>query len=394
MARKTTQRVTVSTIIKELDRKDVYYSSKEIDKVNALAKCIVGKRSNGKSFDILSKAILDFYQNDRQTAYVRRWDTDLISVNTKNLFNTHVSKGIVEALTEGKYNSVKYWNRAWYLCNINKDTGEETRNNTPFMCGLSLNTAEHNKSGLSLPKCYRMFFDEFIAMAGKYLPNEWSAWANMYSTIKRNKPDDEFELYMVGNTINPFNPYFENMGISHIEEQESGTIQVYQYNNGTKVAVELTAEEGVDNSKENNKLLYAFDDPTLKMITSGCWEFERFPLMKEKDMGVDFDIITKDNALCEFYISMQEYTIKCIIVDDSKGIYCLVHRQYRELTKADYENSLIYQKEPSIRPNVRDTFRQPRDEIDKEINRLYALNLFRYSDNFTGNLLKNYLEQY
>lgn len=394
MARRQHSVVNVYTIRKQLDTTQAFFSSSAIDKIQALARIIVGKRANGKSFDILSKTIKDFHERGRQTAYVRRWDVDLMSVNTQNLFKSHVSCGVVEALTGGEYDDVKYWNKAWYLVKTDKETGEQKRHNVPFMCGLSLNSAEHYKSGLSLPMCFRMFFDEFIALAGKYLPNEWSIWANMYSTIKRNKPDDEFELYMVGNTINPFNPYFQNMGLMHIEQQEKGTIQVYDYANGTSVAVELTAEEGPDNPKQNNKLLHAFDDPTLKMITDGVWEFERFPLMKDKDMGEDFDIISKENAVFSFYTVFDDYILKHIIVNDSKGTYCLTHQQKKELTLDDYRDCLIYQEEPSIRPNVRDTFRQPRDEIDREINRMYMCNLFRYSDNFTGNLLKNYLSIY
>lgn len=394
MAKKMSNIKSVSTIVKQLGTVKSYYSSELIDSIVANARLIVGKRANGKSFDILSKAIKDFYQTGRQTAYVRRWDVDLMAINTQNLFKTHVSAGVVRALTDGAWDDVKYWNKSWYLVHTDDETGEQTKHNTPFMCGLSLNSAEHYKSGLSVPMCYRMFFDEFIALAGKYLPNEWSAWANMYSTIKRNKPDNEFELYMVGNTINPFNPYFQNMGLMHIEKQEKGTIQVYDYNNGGRVAVELTAEEGPDDPRENNKLLHAFDDPTLKMITDGVWEFEKFPLMKDKDMGEDFDIITKENSVFSFYVVFNGYTLRNIIVNDTKGTYCLTHQYKKELTIDDYRNFLIYQEEPSIRPNVRDTFRQPRDEIDREINRMYACNLFRYSDNFTGNLLKNYLSIY
>ena len=394
MPRKKSNIKTVSTIVKELGTIKGYYSSEVIDSIPANTRFIVGKRANGKSFDILSKAIKDFYQTGRQTAYVRRWDVDLMAINTQNLFKSHVCSGVVKALTNGEWDDVKYWNKAWYLVHTDEETGEQTKNNNPFMCGLSLNSAEHYKSGLSVPLCYRMFFDEFISLAGKYLPNEWSAWANMYSTIKRNKSDDEFELYMVGNTINPFNPYFMNMGLMHIEQQKKGTIQVYDYNNGTRIAIELTAEEGPDEPTENNKLLHAFDDPTLKMITDGVWEFEKFPVMKDKDIGEDFDIITKENSLFSFYVVFNDYILRNIIINDTKGIYCLTHQYKKELTEEDYRNYLIYQEEPSIRPNVRDTFIKPRDEIDREIYRMYSCNLFRYSDNFTGNLMKNYLSLY
>ena len=56
-----------------------------------------------------------------------------------------------------------------------------------------------------------ILFDEFITK-GMYLTDEFMAFMNTLSTIIRQR--DNVKIFMCGNTVNKFNPYFEEMGLN------------------------------------------------------------------------------------------------------------------------------------------------------------------------------------
>lgn len=389
---------SVDLIKKNISDVTAYYSSDLIDSTNAVIRWIIGKRKNGKSYGALKRAIKEYATKKRTSFYLRREKEDIKTQGMSTLFSAHIKNGLVEKYTNGEYNTIIFYNKNWYFAKskIDKETGIETitRSKTPFMYALALSAAEQYKSSLSDPDCYTIIFDEVLATADAYLPGEWALFVSIYSSLKRDKPDSEFVCYMIGNTLNPFCPYFRNMGINKIYEQKKGTIQIYNFAGSFKMAVELTREEGPANSKLTDGFFWAFDDPTIKMSRDGDWELENFPLMKETDAGEFLDTITPENSIFRFYIIFDDETVMCTVVDDKKGIYCLCHTTNKQLRQKDYENELIYCATPSIRPNIRDTFQQPRDDLDKRINRLYNLNLFRYDENFTGIIVKNFLNQF
>ena len=42
---------------------------------------------------------------------------------------------------------------------------------------------------------------------------------------------------MLGNTVNKYSPYFEEMGLKHVKEQKQGTVDVYKYAGNDKLTV-------------------------------------------------------------------------------------------------------------------------------------------------------------
>lgn len=393
MPRKKNNAISIDTIEKVVENELDYYSIKPIDETGATIKIIVGTRSNGKSYAVLVKAVESFAKDGITTVFCRRWRSDATATDLGTMFSKLVKNGVIEKATGGKWHDVFYWSNCWYFCNYD-ESGNRERHSSPFMYFKAINEAERGKSSWSDPNCKRIIFEEFLATADKYIPDEWKKFITVYSSVKRDLPDDQFECYMIGNTLNPMSLYFMNMGIHHIEKQEKGTIQLYNFPGRFKMAVELTREKGPSKSNLVDGFFYAFDDPTIRMTRDGDWEFEQFPLMKEGDIGESFDIITAKNCIFDFYVEYDDYLLKNIIVKDTKGIYVLSHLTNYKLTDKDYNTKLIYRCEPSIRPNIRDTFQKPRDAVDQEINRLFALNLFRYNDNWAGNVMKNFLSEF
>ena len=66
------------------------------------------------------------------------------------------------------------------------------------------------------------------------------------------------------------------MGLTRVKDMKPGTIDVYQYGEEGKLRV---AVEYAEASKEGKKsdVYFAFDNPKLKMITTGVWEIDIYP---------------------------------------------------------------------------------------------------------------------
>ena len=140
------------------------------------------------------------------------------------------------------------------------------------MFAFALTQMEHDKS-TSYPDVTTIIFDEFLSRIG-YLKDEFMLFMNVVSTIVRQRND--VTIYMLGNTVNKYCPYFTEMGLTHVDKMEPGTIDVYTYGESKlKVAVEYCKDHNIDGRKSDS--YFAFDNPQLQMITNGVWEVALYP---------------------------------------------------------------------------------------------------------------------
>ncbi|WP_459625737.1 phage DNA encapsidation protein, partial [Enterobacter hormaechei] len=80
-----------------------YYSTKKIDAKNATYNVIFGERSNGKTYALLKKGVLNWVKTKKQMAYVRRWKEDLTGRRAQQLFAGLVENGEISRLTNGEF---------------------------------------------------------------------------------------------------------------------------------------------------------------------------------------------------------------------------------------------------------------------------------------------------
>jgi hypothetical protein len=116
-----------------------------------------------------------------------------------------------------------------------------------------------------------------------YLQDEFATFANVISSVVRDREVNC--IYMLANTVNKYSPYFEEMGLDHVNEQEQGTIEIYSYNNEKlTVAVEYCAAA---TATKNIEHYYAFDNPQLDMIKNGNWEESNYKRLTKLDKCTD-----------------------------------------------------------------------------------------------------------
>lgn len=118
--------------------KPKFYDLKAILSKNADYNVIFGERSNGKTYAALKYGLENYIKTGKQMAYIRRWREDLRGKRAESLFANHVANGLIEELTEGKFNEVFYMSNKWFCRTTmqRKTSGHPTRPRfvTGFVC--------------------------------------------------------------------------------------------------------------------------------------------------------------------------------------------------------------------------------------------------------------------
>ena len=225
-----------------------YYDVAHIDKLNCHYNVIFGKRSNGKTYSVLKKMIKNYAEKGEQGAYLRRYREDFKGKRGATMFDALVANGEISKATDGKWDMVTFYSDRWYFAKKEEGDDRIVKDSQPFCFGFSLAQMEHDKS-TSYPLITTVVFDEFLSRIG-YLPNEFVLFMNVLSTIIRQR--NNVRIYMLGNTVNKYCPYFQEMGLKHIEQMEPGTIDIYTYGESKlRVACEYTQNHNIEGRKSD-----------------------------------------------------------------------------------------------------------------------------------------------
>lgn len=355
-----------------------YYTLDSILKYNADYNIIYGERSNGKTTAVLKYALLDYINSGycNQLAVVRRWEEDFKGKNGQQMYEGIVSLGWIKDFTKGKYNAVYYYSQRWYLCLYDENGNKKAQDDRPFALGFSITSEEHYKS-TAYPDIKTILFDEFITR-GYYLPEEFVKFQNLLSTIIRLRND--VKIFMCGNTINKYCPYFAEMGLRNIKIQKKGSIDIYTYGESDLiVAVEYSDFSG--KKKESNKY-FAFDNPKLEMITQGGWEIDIYPHLPHKYAPKD--------VLYKFYIIFDGDILQGNIISIDDTVFLYMHRKTTPIKEDNTQ--IVYHSQPNYKRNYRTNFLKPYGKVDKFIKMLYDRQKIFYQDNEVGEIMNNYIK--
>lgn len=350
-----------------------FYSLNDILSKNADYNIVFGERSNGKTFAALKYGLEQYVSTGKQFAYIRRWREDLRGKRAESLFAGHVSTGLVSTLTKGAFNAVVHVSGKWFLSKF--ENGKHYPELTPFCFGFCLSETEHEKSS-SYPNVTTIVFDEFITRR-YYLPDEFMLFMNTLSTIIRRRND--IKIFMLGNTINQYCPYFAEMGLKHITAQEQGTIDIYKFGeNGAVVAVEYCAS--TKHEKQSNKY-FCFDNQNLQMITGGTWELNAYPRLPHKYAPKDVVLI--------FYIVFDEIILQGNVISVDNQYFAYIHAKTTPVK--DRDDVLVYSLTPDGRPNYKRKLLSNASPAEAAIGKLFATDKVFYQSNEIGEIVRNYI---
>lgn len=352
-----------------------YYSLKPIltKGVNCKYFVIFGERSNGKTFSVLEYAVKNYIDTGEQLALIRRWREDFVGKRGSVMFDALVDAGTIKKLSKGKWTNVFYQSSKWYLCRYEDD--ERITDDRPFAYGFAVSEVEHDKS-TSYPRVTTILFDEFIARS--YIPDEFSLFCNTLSTIIRQR--DNVKIFMCGNSINRYNPYFKEMYLSKAGTMKQGTIDIYEYSNGLRVAVEYCSPLNKDGKKSD--VYFAFDNPKLSMITSGAWELPLYPRCPIKYRPCDI--------LFTYFILFEGNILQCEIVSCETTFFTMIHKKTTELKNPNKD--LVYSLEPDPRYNWAVNITRPTNKVTQKVAQHFKEDKIFFDSNETGDILRNYLK--
>ena len=353
-----------------------YYSLNKINKKNATYNVIFGERSNGKTYATLKQVLENYFSDGSQFAYIRRWSVDVQPKRMHNLFNAIIEDGYLEKLSGGKFTAIFYRTGRFYLCTYN-DKGKPIYNEEDIIgYAFSLSENEHNKAN-SYPKVTTIIFDEFLTNK-IYLPDEFILFMNTVSTIVRQRTN--VKIYMLGNTVNKYCPYFKEMGLTNILSMKQGSIDLYTYGDSKlKVAVEYA--DSKKKFKKNN-FYFAFNNPKLKMITGGAWELNIYPHAPVKWLP--------KNIIFTYFIDFNDNIYQCEIINKDTNVFTYIHEKTTPIKNPDKDIIYTLDYNPKINYNV--NILKPLTDYQNKITWFYTHDRVYYQDNNVGDAINNYLK--
>lgn len=366
------------------EKKNNFYSLKEILKYDAVYNVIIGQRSNGKTFSVLTYMLREYLLHGKRSIMIRRKKSEINAYKLQEIFTSIIEANddIKQALGDTTYNRVYYFRRHFYLA-YEDEMGNIKKEKNPFLRVVAIEEGYDNKGARSFV-CSIVMFDEFLTNEF-YLPDEFVKFMNILSTFcDRYEPKPK--IFLLGNTVNKYCPYFLEMGLKNVRIQKQGTIDYYLCENGkTSVALEYCDKIENDDLDKMNELLFGFNNQKMGMITNGVWEigriYPRIPDFYEKDVKG------------RFFIEFDSQRLMCSVVKSKDNDYFLaVQKKTTEIKNPDKD--LVFRGEDSIKKNIRKNLLRCSD-----LGRFYAIiktlittEKVVFQDNDTGETFDNYLK--
>lgn len=359
-----------------------FWTPTRILKENAHYNIVFGERSNGKSYGVCKHFIEDYIQYNKKFAYIRRWEEDIKGFRLEKVFEGINRDKIVYDLTKGAWDCVIAYRRQFYLGKyIETEKGIETvRGETPIGYAYALTDMEHDKGETDSEIC-NILFDECMTRK-MYLPDEFIIFLNTLSTIIRLR--DNVQIFMLGNTVNKYCPYFTEMGLTNVKNMKRGQLEVYKYGNSElKVAVEFA--DTVSKKKPSN-VYFSFDNPKLEMITGATgnvWEMNIYPHLSVKYTPNEIQFI--------YFIIFDGRTMQCEIINTKNGLtFTFIHDKTTPIK--DPEKALIYSLESAPGLNYRRDLSRPVFEFEKKLLWYFKNDKVFYQSNDIGETVRNYFK--
>ena len=201
---------------------------------------------------------------------------------------------------------------------------------------------------------------------------------NTVSTIVRQRTN--VRIYMLGNTVNKYCPYFKEMGLTNILSMKQGSIDLYTYGDSKlKVAVEYA--DSKKKFKKNN-FYFAFNNPKLKMITGGAWELNIYPHAPVKWLP--------KNILFTYFIDFNDNLYQCEIISKDENVFTFIHEKTTPIKNPDKDIIYTLEYNPKINYNV--NILKPLTDYQNKITWFYTHDRVYYQDNNVGDAINNYLK--
>lgn len=202
-----------------------YYDWAKTLSFDADVTMVIGARGVGKTYGLRKQFIKDFLKHGWRFVEICRYKNEISSV-ASGYFNR------IDMNNEYPGYIFKTTPQKAYIAKVEKSEisldEKSKKKKTEWYCigyFISLSDAQSLKKR-TFSNVRRICFDEAILdkrdRFHKYLQSEYMLVANVIDTVSRERPDDNSlapRLYLLGNALDLFNPYFEKYGITDKPER-------------------------------------------------------------------------------------------------------------------------------------------------------------------------------
>ena len=367
--------------MKQSKSKSDYYSLDRILKTESEYNVIIGSRSNGKTTSVLLYMLERYCNHGEEFAVIRRWADDFKQQRGNTLFNAIERMGLIQKYTNNEWTNIVFQSMRFYFGRY--QNGKLVLSEKPIGYCYAVSQVEHDKG--SSVNVINILFDEFMTRSEYgYLTNEFVLFQNTISTLIRERGDrDKIKIFMCGNTVTFFCPYFHEMGLTNIKKMKPGDIDVYTYgDSGLRVAVEYAEPF---KGKSNSNKYFAFNNPRLKMITGadgGSWEIDIYPHLLEK--------YKPNQIMFTYFIIFDGMTLQCEVIKYKSGVITYIHRKTTDIRYPDKD--IVFSIEPNNRRNWNTNILKIHNpSLKQAFSRIFDTSKFFYQDNEVGEYMRNYL---
>ena len=247
-----------------------YYTIDRIMQHKCTYNILLGQRSNGKSYSVKKECVKEAFLGMGDLIYLRRWKLELKQEDVIDYFRDCPT----EEITGGEFNHIDVYRGRIYLANIN-EAGEVTRGRSIGRTA-DLAGAAHLKSVIQRGIYKNIIYEEFCTDSG-YLsggrePNKLMQFVATVFGVQYTG-----RVWMIGNTVSRYNPYFYCWQLKTLQKMKPGDIDIYRYTDGdseVSIAVEFCSSLNVANNM--------FIGDAKANITTGVWETTSQPMVPEE----------------------------------------------------------------------------------------------------------------
>lgn len=240
---------------------------------------ILGQRANGKSTSVGSFFIDENDKDGSMFAYFSRM-ANISIIKDMEEGNGYFTGYLEKYALDNYHKKFTVKDNAIYL-------GDK-----PICKQFSLSLSGKYKSKQYDDNYKFILFEEFVSEDGMYIRNEWQRFNSVISTITRNRGA---KVFLIGNTVSRFNPYFENFGIDIMSmDIKAGENRVIQTPEGAKVCLHFCDNIYQNESEISNVLKVKNNDIAIK----ADWI--------QSDMVVD-------NSVIDYLLKIYSWIPTCII---------------------------------------------------------------------------------
>lgn len=367
--------------------KEEHYNIKNIKDTKSLYKCIIGERSNGKSYAAKKDCLKDAWENNRYFIYLRRYFEDVKVDKVLGYFkdmemNDNGDREIYN-ITNGEADCITVFRNMCWFTRTNEDgTKERIKEAAYIMC---IAQDEHYRS-MAFVGVYYILFEEFIAPIGRpFLPRETEKFNHIISTVLRRRGGC---VYMVANTNKVICPYFDVWGVE-AKALKQGEITLVNYKTldrdekGNRIVVPIAIEYCSDFT--GKKSMFAFGK-SRKLINSGSWDTDEYPSIPKP--------YKMYRTWYKLYYMRGNY-IFCIRIlsTDQRVPFLYVHKLLPEVLPKTLENKRVVCDDLTLNVLHTQRLRIVKTQYDKLLLKLLDEGVVTYSDNMTATTFNELLKQ-